>query len=100
MNGNATFTLQSIKVDEAVKMKLHNSMDNFGDWLALLPRGEPFARCSMSSLLLLLQSCRASPEQEPGPSGCPATTSFTQRTRSAWYICDALYKSCASLQAM
>ncbi|CAK0782793.1 hypothetical protein CVIRNUC_005988 [Coccomyxa viridis] len=37
-NGNATFNLQSIKVDAAVKMKLHKSMDNFDDWLLLLPR--------------------------------------------------------------
>ena len=56
-NGNATFNLQSIKVDAAVKMKLHNSMDNFDDWLLLLPRGEPFTCCSVSSLWLLLQRC-------------------------------------------
>ena len=56
-NGNATFSLQSIKVDAAVKMKLHNSMDNFDDWLSLLPRGEPFTCRSVSNLWLLSQSC-------------------------------------------
>ena len=56
MNGNATFNLQSIEVDDAVNSKLHKSMDNFGDWLSLLPRGEPFTHRSMSSFLLLLQS--------------------------------------------
>ena len=46
-NGNATFNLQSIKVDAAVKMKLHNPMDNFDDWLSLLPRGKPLTCCSV-----------------------------------------------------
>lgn len=48
-NGNATFNLQSIKVDEAVKMKLHN----FNDWLSLLPSGEALTCCHVSSLWLL-----------------------------------------------
>ena len=65
-NGNATFNLQSIKVDAAVKMKLHNSMDNFDDWLSLLPRGKPFTRCSMSDLWLPLQSCHE-PRARAGP---------------------------------
>ncbi|CAK0782794.1 hypothetical protein CVIRNUC_005989 [Coccomyxa viridis] len=40
-NGNATIVLQSVKVDDAVKMKLQmTSLDSSTDWLSLLPRGE------------------------------------------------------------
>ena len=58
-NGNVTIVLQSVKVDDAVKMKLQmTSLDSSNDWLSLLPKGEPFTPRSMSSLWMLLQSCR------------------------------------------
>ena len=46
-NGNVTIVLQSVKVDDAVKMKLQmTSLDSSNDWLSLLPKGEPFTHAA------------------------------------------------------
>ena len=58
-NGNATIVLQSVKVDDAVKMKLQMaSLDSSNEWLSLLPKGEPSTHWSLSSICLLLESYR------------------------------------------